>query len=614
MKKILALLLIVLVLISSPIALSIQVPRQVDPSSAPADPVYGQGLYLFYGSIAALLASGNFSAARQLINHTGFIHIPPEISDAFNSFNKLVSSTSSQFTTIDHQLKNASNYLATGRLQLAKENVTEAVLNLRSANSTLTQLFGSAPQLAALTGIPSSLFLQKLQPLETIYTGYVAEANHLTELITGATKLDQTFLAFVAGPSTIETGSNVTVSGHLSSSSGPLVSRNVTVYFGNQAIGQALTTSSGNYSAELSTPYFYGGTASLFASFLPVGNDTLVYAPATSVHARLNVTFSAPTLAASVTKITYAGQPLLVKGSLAFGGHPLSGFRVSVSGFNLAATGTTLGNGSFSLGFAVPSGVDQGAYPLTLQTSGNRTIGPLTSTLRVFVIKEDPAVTSSVPAIAFAGFPTTVSGSARANGTGLVGARVLNVGPGPSVNATTSNDGTFSFTVTPALTTPNGEWSYTVELYPAQSWISPTQVKVSVLVINPLVLVFPASSLGLLAFVIRRRRPPVQASVLAPAVEATPPEAVLASPPPVGLAGVYSRAVELVARATSVPLQPQMTIREYLGAVRGKLKRIESFEYISSALESQLYGPGIHPEAEKQAEAELDALRGELEA
>ncbi|MDE1858870.1 MAG: hypothetical protein KGI26_07380, partial [Thaumarchaeota archaeon] len=114
MKKLLALLLAALVLVSVPVTLAIQFPRQVDPSTAPADPAYGQGLYLFYGSIVAALSGGNFTAAKALIGQTSFIHIPPEILDAVNSFNGLVNSTANLFTVIDSQLINASGYISTG--------------------------------------------------------------------------------------------------------------------------------------------------------------------------------------------------------------------------------------------------------------------------------------------------------------------------------------------------------------------------------------------------------------------------------------------------------------------------------------------------------------------
>ncbi len=615
MKKLLALVLVVLVLVSGPIALAIQVPRQVDPSTAPSDPVYGQGLYLFYGAIVGAVTGGNFTAASALIKQTGFIHIPAEIADAVNSFNRLVNSTANLFLTVDHQLKNASGYVSTGRLALARISLQGAIINLRSANITLTQLFGAEPQLAAITGIPSSLLLQKLQPLETLFDSDTAQANRLLKVITGASRLNQATLTLSVTPATIETGSSVVVGGQLTRSSGsPLPARNVTVYFENSPIGSATTSNSGRFSTSFKTPYYYQKVATMFASFLPAGNDTLVYAPSTSAPVKLNVTYSLPDASVSIPKSVLAGQRLHTFGTVSKDGRPLSNLQISLSGFKLTSTNFTLRNGSFAIDLEVPSSLGQGTYPLTFATGSNGTLGPLVSLQNVIVIKIDPTIKSNIPIVAFAGFPTTISGSVRANGSSLAGARVLNVSPSPSVSVATTGDGTFSFSVTPPLTISNGGWSYTLEVFPTQSWISATPLNVSVFVVNPLVLALPVASLAILAFSVRRRRPPGQISAPELFEEQGPAEVIQAAPLPTGLAGIYSRAVEIVERATSIPLKPQTTIREYLAAVRGVLKGIKHFEYISSALESQLYGPGVAAEVEGWAETELRELRKELEA
>ena len=622
MKKLLALLLAALVLVSVPVALAIQFPRQVDPATAPVDPAYGQGLYVFYGSIVAALSGGNYSAAKALIAQTSFIHIPPEILDAVNSFNGLVNSTSNLFTVINSQLINASGYISTGRIELARSNLTGAVSNLRVANQTLTQLFSAEPQLAAMAGIPSSLLSQKLQPLETVYKGDSAQADRLLAVVTGLTKFEATATTLAVGQSTIEVGSNVTVSGELTGPSGaPLASRNVTIFFQGKPIGTTPTDGAGRYSAQLPTPFFYQQNASMFASFLPAGNDSLVYAPSTSPPVNVTVSFVTPAVSFAAPDTVYAGQPFTINGTLSLAGAPLKGYTVTLSGFRETALGPLLTadaltgpDGSFSVTLTPPTSIEGGSYPLSLKTSSDLDIGPAVISFHVDLVKETPAVTSSVPGLALAGLPITISGTASVNGTGVAGAQVLNTSPSPTVDAKTSSSGAFSFTVIPPLTTANGAWAYTVEVYPAQTWITPAPLNVSVFVINPLVLIFPASSLGLLGLVVRRRRPPAMApaQALVRAVEATPKK-----PKPhitTGLPGVYFEAVGLVERATAVPLLPQATIREYLGQVRGVLKGFEHFRYISSELEKHLYAGGAATADEAKARAELESMRREIES
>ncbi|MDG6982730.1 MAG: hypothetical protein JRM74_04675 [Nitrososphaerota archaeon] len=621
MKRLLALALVALLLVSIPVAISLQEPRQVDPATAPEDPIYGQGLYLFYGSIVAAISGGNFSAARSLIHQDSFIHIPADVLDAVNSFDGLINSTSALFGTIQSQLGNSSAYLASGRLHLARDNLTAAVSNLRSANQTLSQLFGAEPQLASLTGIPSSLLLQKLQPLETLYVADSAQANRLLTVLTGLTKLEQTNVTLQVAPSAIAIGTNVSVTGTLTGPSGAaLASRSVTVYFQNQAIGDLTTSPSGHYSGSFPTPYFYQKNATMFASFLPSGNDSLVYSPSTSAPANVTVSFDTPSVTFVIPSHVNAGQPLSVNGTLSLAGRPLSGYTVSLSGFqtsplgsSVAASNLTSGIGGFAIQLGVPAGLSGGTYPLVLSTSSNGAIGPLSIPLHVTVIEENPDVTATAPVIALAGFSVTVSGAAVVNGTGLSGAQVLNTGAGPGAAATTNSSGSFSFSVTPPLTTANGPWAYSIEVYPTQSWISAAPATVTIFVINPLVLIFPAGSLGLLGLVVRRRRAPGQVAELAPlgpvAAEAEAPK----QRPATGLPGVYFAAVGLVEAATAVQHLPQTTIREYLKAVQGKLKGFEHFRIISALLEANLYGGPRSAADESTANAELASLRREIE-
>ncbi len=614
MKKIAAILLVLFVLASAPVSLSIQIPRQVDPSTAPADPVYGQGLYLFYGILATSLVSGNFSAASHLLKQSVFIHIPPDIADAIGRFNELFNSTAQSFTAIDHHLKNASAYISTGRLEQAKPALEGAFADLRSVNGTLTQLFEASPQLAALTGIPPSLLLQKLQPLSSSYSSYLAEAQHLLKLVTGAEVLDHPSLTLSVTPRATRVGSKMLVEGRLLNAEGsPITSRLVTIYFAGLSVGQVHTDYSGYYSGFVKTPFFYDKAVEMFASFLPTGNDTLVFAPATSIPVELEVGYDTPDVSFSIPKSVYAGQPLHVSGTLSFAQKALPGYTVSLSAFKQAVYARSQANGSFFLDFPVPSYAGQGTFSLLLQTGGNGTIGPITISSGVFVVRLDALVSTNLPPVILAGFPVTISGSVNANGSGVAGARILSLGGSPTVDSTTTRDGRFSFSITAPLTTPNGAWTAVVGVYPAQSWISTTHLDFNVFVINPIALAFPGASVVLIFIVVMRRRPKSTVAIQAP-LQAAPPEPAQPRTPPTGLALIYAEAVQLVQASTSVILPPHATIREYLEAVRGKLIPFEHFTRISFALEAELYGPGAPPDNETVARLELESLRRKLEA
>jgi len=610
-----ALLSVPLVLLHLAPAPASKIPRQVDPAIAPSEIVYGPGLFVFYGSVIASIDAGNLTGVKALLSQTGFIHIPSDISDAVNTFNGLLNSTANVLNATNTELLAANSFLSTGRAAKATPEVQAATSDLRVANGTITQLQAAAPLLASLTGIPSTLFVQKVDTIATLYKSYLQQVQSLQSQITGLTMLVQTVLTLAVTPSAVETGSEVNVSGSLATTKGgPLASKNVTVFLFDSILGRVNTDSLGRFSASLSMPFLYQNTVSLFASYLPTGNDTGVYSPSSSPPVQVNLTFSSPNAAVTLPKSVLAGQSIDINGTLGANGVPLPGYIVSMKAFALDLVTKSTQVGAFSFRAVAPASLNSGTYALTLQTSGNSTVGPLIRQLQVNVIKFDPKVTISVPAFAIAGLGTPFSGIAEDNGSELQGASVLNVGPGPSINTTTSGSGSFAFSVTPPFTITTGEWVYTVGVYPQQTWVSPTRVNVTVYVINPLTLVLPAASGGLLLLIVRRGRRPRQLEMVAVQEEATlVPAPLRPKETHPGVAGVYFSALELVQKTTSLGLQPHQTLREYLDSVRSSLKGFEHFEYITFAHETQLYGPGVSPQVESRAQEELDSLRRALE-
>jgi hypothetical protein len=591
------------------------IPRQVDPATAPAEIVYGPGLFLFYGSVISLIDSGNFSGVRALLSQAGFIHIPPEISFSVNIFNGLLTSTANILAATNTELSDANSSISTGRVDEATSHVQTAFADLKDANRTITELVAAAPRLAGLTGMPISLFLPKVNTLVSLYAAYLARAHLLQDEITRIHKLVQTSLTLAVSQTAIETGSNVQASGTLTATSGAQMgSRSVTIFFQGSSLGQAVTDSMGHFLASIRTPYVYQQILSLIASYLPVGNDTKLYSPSSSPTVQLNVNFTSPLANVTAPGNAFAGLSLTVNGTLSADKSPLAGYGITLTAFGQDSSSKTTKGGRFSFEVVAPASLSGGTYSLTLLTSGNRTTGPLSQTIKVNVIKLDPLVTINVPAFVIAGFATTISGSAKVNGSVLQGATVLNVSPTPQVNTTSSDQGSFSFKLTPSLYVPTGEWDYTVGVYPQQSWISPDRVKVSLFVVNPAILIPPVLSAALLVMVVRKRRSANQTPILAAQEREwlLPPESVPVERRP-GLAKTYFEALELVQRATSIILEPSDTLREYLYKVKGVLKGLVHFEHITLALESQLYGPGVAFYEEQNAEEEFDSLRRALE-
>ncbi|HEV2139149.1 MAG TPA: hypothetical protein VGR53_09935 [Nitrososphaerales archaeon] len=590
-----------------------KVQRQVDPAAAPAEIVYGPDLFVFYGLVITSIDAGNLSRVEALLGQTGFLHIPSEILGAVNTFNGLLNSTANILAAAHTEILDANTSLSSGRIDQATLHVQTATTDLRKANGTITELVAASPRLASLTGIPPDLLVQKVHTIEDLYSKYISQVRLLQSQITKETMLVQTSVTLTVTPSSVETGSRVHASGTLTTSAGsPLVSRSVTIYLSGASLGNAVTDTSGHFNSSFPTPYVYQPTVSLFASYLPTGNDLELYAPSSSSTIQLNISFESPVARVSIPSSVYAGMSISLNGTLTANSVPLSGYEMTLVAFGIDLSSKSSNAGGFAFNATAPANLNAGTYSLSLQTSGNGTVGPLSLSFPLKVIKLDPSVTMHVPVFVVAGFGATVSGAAEDNGSELQGATVLNISPSPSINTSTSESGSFSFNVTPSLTSSNGALDYTIGVYPKESWISPTRVNVSVFVINPLTLVLPALSAGLLVMVVRRRQGAKQAPTMAvKSWEAYQP--VIPVPAEArGLAKTYFAALELVEESTSVLPSPQQTLREYLGEVRGGLKGSDHFEYITLAFETMLYGPGVAPQMEERAQEEFELLRGAL--
>ncbi|MDA4126925.1 MAG: hypothetical protein OK452_06960 [Thaumarchaeota archaeon] len=592
-----------------------KVPRQVDPAVASAQIVYGPGLFIFYGLVISSIDAGNLSAVKAFLGQAGLLHIPSEVSDVVNTFNRLLNSTADILAATDTEILHANSSLKFGRVAEATSHVQAAMVDLRTANGTISELVSAASRLASATGIPSTLFVQKVFTIVSLYSKYVSQVHQLQNGVTGETKLIQTSVTLIVSPSSIETGSTVRANGKLTTISGaPIASRGIKIFLSNATLKEVVTNSQGQFDASFPTPFVYQQTVSLFASYQPKGNDTSAYAPSSSQSVQLSVSFVSPEAKVFVTPSVYAGLSISLNGTLTADGVPLSGYDVTLGAFGQDLSARSSRLGSFSFRTVAPASLGAGNYSLTLQTSGNATIGPLSKSIHVSVIKLDPSVTLNVPAFVIAGFGTTISGSVNDNGSSLPDATVLNVSPSPSVNTTTSASGSFTFGVTPGLALSTGNWDYTVGVYPKETWISPTRVSVSVFVINPLTLLLPALSAGFLVMVVRSRRGARHAPVVTvQRWESIQPIITGTVEARVGLAETFFSALELVERATSVTPQPEQTLREYLNGVRNVLKGLDHFEYVTLAFEAQLYGPGVASAVELRAQEAFESLRRALE-
>jgi hypothetical protein len=613
MKRLVAVSVILILLI--PLAASVGFPRHVDLATASDEIPYGPDFLLFYGLIFGAFSSQNYSGVSSLLKQTGLMHLPPSVSFVINKFNSLINSTKELLQSAQFDIKNATFFVGLGRVNDARIYLSNAQGKLDQANSTVDELEKAANEVVAVTGISQNEFIPKVHALRTLLNQYWAEIPPLRQRILGSLKLAPTALSLTVTPSSIKPGSKVAVTGALRIKSGlPLNSRHVTLFFQNSNISSATTSADGSFSASLTTPVVYIRNVSVFASYVPTGNDTLYYIASSSPSVSIQVLFDSPILRASIQKTGYPGLPIFLNGNFSNGGKPLSGFIVGITAFGSTTHVRTDKVGVFSESLVVPSGYSSGASTVSMKTDSNGSLAPATVEYSVLVSLVPLKVVLIVPAIVFVGFPTQVSGSLTANGSAVQDAKFIQSSSELVVNTTSDKKGGFQFGFTPPLTLPTGYWSFRVGVYPKESWVQARIVSVKVLVINPLTLLGPASGIFLVGLVVLKRRNARVAVLEEPETDA--PDVVqekLAYEERLPLVDIYLRAVEIISKIAGIRPQPTQTLREYLRMVQG-VEGASHFERITVFLEEALYGHGYCSGAEIEASLELTVLKAETNA
>ena len=601
MMKAKAALVALLIITSSTAAFALPFPRQVDPATAPPEIPYGPGLLLYYGQVLNFTSSQNFSATGPLLAQMGLMNMPPAARQVIQRFNALVSSTSDLLSRVKTDMDNASAMVKTGRLDGAKPYLVDALSLLFQANQTIQELRTASSRVVELTGIPSAPFAQKISDLYTLESTYAHEVNSVISVITASGRLEPTAVNITASPPALPVGSSIDISGSLTTGAGGgLAGKNVTVFFAGGELANATTDGAGGFSVALNLPYLYQRNASLFASYLPAGNDSLVYAPSSSRQVLLSLLYHVPEATVSLPAAAYPGIPFTVNGTLRAGGAPLAGYSLTagISGEDQSAV--TDQAGMFSLTMEVPANASTGTATILFSAPADGPVAPLSNSSTLDVVRLLPLVTVGALPLSVVGIGATVDGEASVNGTPLQGARVFVTGAGVNASTVTDAGGRFSLDVVPPLTTPSGALSLAVAVYPQQGWAASARTEAGLPVVNPATLLLPALGALLLGFAVTRRRRRAE--------EVAPPAVSPAERPD----SVYMEAVGVAERATGVRLRPHHTIREYLRLVKEGLRGFESFQRISFIQEALLYGPGN--EDVKAAQDELRRLREANEA
>jgi len=398
--------------------------------------------------------------------------------------------------------------------------------------------------------------------------------------------------------------------------------RDITILLGGQAAAFAVTEADGTYEATVRMPTDYVDSQVLEARYTPRGGDEATYNGTSSGPVPVEVLFCETLLGLDVPEIAYPGLPLRIQGEIIYTAEcPLAErtVRVYLDGEVIAgfyAQGAfehevTLYPGTMAADEL--AGLIEGEHELRVQVQPGLRYTGAQQDLTITVRRESLSV--QIQGMAVTSLPKKLHLSGRVvSGLPLLEGALVTVyfrDDFRTVSATADGEFEVEFNV-PFDSMVMGSQKVTVSVEPLGIWHIPTEEEFTVFVVD-------AINLGLLsvAFLFvgvvvytytrgRRGRAGYE--------EPEPPAPVLPYPSevsetaggvegPVGyrdrILRAYAAAVRVVEITTDVKMQPQVTMREFLGIVLPLLDGSgEAFKRLTQLSEKAAYSPREPGEAE----------------
>jgi len=419
-------------------------------------------------------------------------------------------------------------------------------------------------------------------------------------------------------------GEEIAVFGRLTSQGSSLPGRRVTIESDQGRLASAITGEGGYYRATFGIPYSYAPGLTLWASYVPRGEDTASLRAARSAPVRVKVLFYQTGLEASWPPVGYPGLPLEVTGAVSSSGEgppPLRRLRVLFDGQPLAEAEAT---GSFQIEVVPPVEATLGRHTLRVEVASHLRYAGTSREGSLNLQLMPTTLQVRVPYLALAPGKLLISGRVSSPRGVLSQPQVRLVSGVASTEASVTAEGGFTAELRlPLALTLFGPKALVVLVTPGEPWQAPATARARVFIINiadlGLLLLGVSALAGVLA--VRRRPRPAQPGTVAPRqVAPAPVEEPVPPPPPVDSLGrvfrAYEQATAIVSRRAGVSLAPAITLREFLHQVRPVLGDAEAaYAGLTRAAETALYsgyslGEGEAAAAEALARQVVEVLTG----
>ena len=265
---------------------------------------------------------------------------------------------------------------------------------------------------------------------------------------------------------------------------------------------------------------------------------------------------------------------MTISGSVRAVGEDTSGLKVTVRSPWGKVSAPIGEGGGFTVSLIVPPDAEEGRSTIEVETSPRGRIGPAASTIETTVYRMGRLLHLEVPDVALSGLAIDLKGTlTEEDGVPVPGQEVLATIDHSTATANTTGDGRFEL----KLSTDPLYWGNAridVEAPPPNPRYRPTRAAATVYIVGwPYILAMIVAVLVAIVQMRRVRRP--HRPVPRPEPRRTRREAQATEHPkvpkgsPSTAVEAYWAAVDHIAGRTGIMPKPQMTIREYYGAVEG---------------------------------------------
>jgi len=285
---------------------------------------------LHYAEIFDLVADRQYPTALTLLEELNldFVHLPEELIFIMNTYSALSTELTNTLDELHNTLDRCEWLLSQNKpdealveLDGARRLITEATALIHDIDRATQELFQTLaafalPQDAEALNVAKARLesaLERLAELEAWYRDYV---QTLEAEATGEQTLLVTELTLAISPTQVWVGDQITLSGLLRSTEGPLGGRQVSIFLEGDLFCSATTLGDGTYETSLALPYRYMPLMIVQASYLPAGDDKKTFTAASSEIREISVLFNVTNIKMAIPDEAYPGWTTRISGQL----------------------------------------------------------------------------------------------------------------------------------------------------------------------------------------------------------------------------------------------------------------------------------------------------------